>query len=104
MPSESYNARYPSLQEERAALDQVHEALRSEDWPRACSRVGVISEMVALARYAESQKTRPTNLPAAIDFMMNHKLIPRPLGHIQMTRVVYHTLLRKTMREYLSRS
>jgi hypothetical protein len=80
MPLESYNAQYPDLQEERAALDEVHKALRSEDWPRACRAIGGISEMVALARYAESQKTSPKNLPAAIDFLMNNKLISRPLG------------------------
>ena len=80
MPSESYRAEYPSLEEESLTLDKVHDAVKSEDWPRVCKEVGVIIEMVALARYAESQQARPKNPHVAMDFITNNKLIPRPLG------------------------
>jgi hypothetical protein len=80
MPSESYRSEYPSLEEEKLTLDKVHDAARSEDWPRVCKESGALIEMVALARYAESQKTRPGKPHMAIDFIMNNKLIPRPLG------------------------
>jgi hypothetical protein len=80
MPSESYSSEYPSVEDENSTMDKVQDAVGSEDWPRVCKEIGAITEMMAQARYAESQNAMPKNFHLAIEFIMNNKLIPRPLG------------------------
>jgi hypothetical protein len=76
----SYSAEYPGVDVEKLTLNNVNDALHSEDWPRVCKVVGGFIELVAVARYGEFQRTKPKNLRVAIDFIMDNDLIARPLG------------------------
>jgi hypothetical protein len=80
MPSKTSDVEYPSLEEEKLALNNVSDAVGSQDWPRVCKEVGGFVEMLAVAAYTEAQSRKPKNLKIAIDFLMDDRWVPRPLG------------------------
>jgi len=74
------HSEYPTVLEERKAIEAVLEAIANNDWPKVCEDSGKLVEKIAIARYVEVQGSRPKNARAAIDFIMDNRLIARPLG------------------------
>jgi hypothetical protein len=71
---------YWDIKKETALIEEVEKAFEARKFDQVCKIVGKFIEAIATTIYSDAKGAKPKNAKAAMDFIMDNKLVPRPLG------------------------
>jgi hypothetical protein len=71
---------YWDVKKETALIEQVKKSFETRQFDQVCKIVGKFIEAIATTIYSDAKGAKPKNAKAAMDFIMDSKLVPRPLG------------------------